>query len=155
MSESSLIKIQVLGTAALLKKDSNTPFSCEFCEFSNNTCFVNDLWPAGTEKNFCYRTSLVAVSDRFMFPACNFFKKETREVTFICKFCKIFKNIFWQNTSGWLFLVFICKFWVFQNTSLWRTYEKLLFHLQVADLNHHIQKKLFPKCFSSILYKKK
>ena len=52
MSESSLIKIQVLGTAALLKKDSNTRFSCEFCEFSNNTCFVNDLWTAGTETPF-------------------------------------------------------------------------------------------------------
>ena len=24
---------------------------------------------------------------------------------------------FWQNTSGWLLLVFICEFWVFQNTS--------------------------------------
>ena len=99
---------------------------------------------------FCYRTSLVAVSDRFMFPACNFIKKETREVTFICKFCKIFKNIFWQNTSGWLFLVFICKFWeVFQNTSLWRTYEKLLFHLQVAVWTITYRKNYSPSAFQA------
>ena len=37
---------------------------------------------------------------------------------FFCEFCKIFKNIFWQNTSQWLLLVFICEFWeVFQNTT--------------------------------------
>ena len=23
---------------------------------------------------------------------------------FSCEFCQIFKNIFWQNTSGWLLL---------------------------------------------------
>ena len=45
---------------------------------------------------------------------------------FFCKFCKIFNKKFWQITSGWLFLVFICEFWeAFQNTSfiedLWET----------------------------------
>ena len=30
---------------------------------------------------------------------------------FFFGFCKIFKNIFWQDTSGWLLLVFICQFW--------------------------------------------
>ena len=43
-----------------------------------------------------------------------------------CEFCKISKNIFWQSTSGWLLLKFICEFWeVFQNISfiehLWET----------------------------------
>ena len=27
------------------------------------------------------------------------------------EFWKTFKNIFWQNNSGWLPLVFICEFW--------------------------------------------
>ena len=43
---------------------------------------------------------------------------QTLAEMFICEFCKIFKNIFWQNNSGWLLLVFIFKFWeVFQITS--------------------------------------
>ena len=46
-----------------------------------------------------------------------------------CNFAKIFKNNFWQDTSGWLLLVFICWFWeVAQVTSfleyLWETYFK-------------------------------
>ena len=55
---------------------------------------------------------------------------------FFCEFCKIFKNIFWQNTSGWLLLKFICEFWeVFQNSSFT---EHLFFrncslHVQVAE----------------------
>ena len=48
---------------------------------------------------------------------------------FLCEFCKIVKNIFWQDTSGWLLLVFICQFWeVVQMTSFleyfWETYFK-------------------------------
>ena len=61
---------------------------------------------------------------------------------FFCEFWKIFKNIFWQYTFGWLLLVVICEFWeLFQITyfveHLWET-------------AYFIQ-----KCFSSILYKKK
>ena len=37
---------------------------------------------------------------------------------FSSKLCKMFKNIFWQNTSGWLLLVFIREFWEeFRNMS--------------------------------------
>ena len=48
---------------------------------------------------------------------------------FFCEFCKIFKNIFWEDTSEWLLLVFICQFWeVVSMTSfleyLWETYFK-------------------------------
>ena len=35
--ESSLIKLQILGTVALLKRDSNAGFSCEVCQLSNIT----------------------------------------------------------------------------------------------------------------------
>ena len=37
-------------------------------------------------------------------PACNVITKEILADMFFCQFCKIFKNIFWQNTSGWLLL---------------------------------------------------
>ena len=49
-------------------------------------------------KHFFYRTSAVAASDIFRFPACNFIKKETPAKIFICEFCKTFKNVFWQKT---------------------------------------------------------
>ena len=49
---------------------------------------------------------------------------------FICEFRKIFKNIFWQNTSGWL------RLWIlrsFPDLSFYRTpLENCLFHAQVA-----------------------
>ena len=71
----------------------------------------------------------MADSHVFRFPACNFTKKETPAQTFFCGFCRIFKNIFWQDTSGWMLLVFICQFWeVVQVTSFleyfWETYFK-------------------------------
>ena len=117
VSESFLIKLQELRTATLLKR-----CSCEIYVIFKNHLF--------------YWTSPVAASDSFRFPACNFIKKETPAKMFICEFCKIFKNIFWQNTSGWLLLKFICEFWeVFQNSSFT---EHLFFrncslHVQVAE----------------------
>ena len=86
-----LIKLQALRTATLLKRDS-----CEIREIFKNNLF--------------YWTSPVAVSDSFRFPPCNFIKKEIPAKMFFCEFCKIFKNIFWQNTSGWLLLKFFCDF---------------------------------------------
>ena len=66
----------------------------------------------------CFTESPVAASDSFRFPACNFIKRKTPAKMFFSEFCKTFKNIFWQNTFGWLLLVFSCEFWeVFQGTS--------------------------------------
>ena len=60
---------------------------------------------------------------------------------FICEFCKIFQNIFWQNTSGWLLLVFICGFWeVFQITSfIEHLWETAYFIYKLPNFNHQIQ----------------
>ena len=54
---------------------------------------------------------------------------------FSCEFLKCFKDIFWQNTSGWLLLVFICEFSeVFRNIfyieHLWETAYSIV---QVAE----------------------
>ena len=50
-------------------------------------------------------------------------------------FCKLFKNIFWQNSCGWLLLVFICEFWkVFLNTFFIEyCLGNCLFCVQVAE----------------------
>ena len=41
-----------------------------------------------------YRTFPVAAPESFRFPACNFIEKGTTAKMFFCKFCKIFKDIF-------------------------------------------------------------
>ena len=80
VSGSSLIKLQAPRTVTLLKRGSNTGFSCNICEPFKNILF--------------YRTSPVAASENFRFPACDFIKRETPAKMFLCKLCKIFKNIF-------------------------------------------------------------
>ena len=70
---------------------------------------------------------------------------------FICEFCETFKNIFWQNSSGWLFLVIICEFWeVLQITSLighlWKT---AYFMNKFQNFNHQIQWKYFASAFQA------
>ena len=127
MSESFLIKLQALRTANLTKRDS-----CEKCKIFKNR-------------------SSVAASASFRFPTCTFIKKEIPAKMFFCEFCKIFKNILWQNTSGWLFLKFICEFWeVFQNTSFIRhLWETAYFMFKLQNFNQQIQW----KTISQVLFK--
>ena len=58
------------GTETLLKTDR--VFSCE----------IRDIF----KKTFFYRAPLVAASDGFRFPACNFIKKETPARMLFCEF---------------------------------------------------------------------
>ena len=110
-------------------------FPVKFAKFLRTTCFAS---PA-------------AASASLRFPACNFVKQETPAKMFFCEFYKIFKNIFWQNTFGWLLLVFIWEFWeVYQNTSF---IEHLISSTSYKNSTTRYSKKLFHKCFSSILYK--
>ena len=90
-------------------------FSCEICK--------------SFKKIFFYRTALVAASDNFRFPDCNFIKKEAATKMLFFKFCRMFKNIVWQNTSG-LLPVLTCKFseHVFYIAPL----ANCLFHVRVA-----------------------
>ena len=79
--------------------------------------------------------------------------KETLTKMFICEFCKIFKNIFRQNTSGWLHLWILRRFpdHFFYRAPL----GNCLFHAQVAGFQPQDTIRIFHKCFSSILYKNK
>ena len=145
--------MQTLRTATLLKRDVEPQvFPREFSELFKSTYFVEDLWTAGSEtpvllyKNiFLKRISPVAFSDSFMFqPATLFFKRDSG---------KIFKNIFPQNTSGWLHLWTLRSFpdHFFYRTPL----GNCLFHAQVAGFQPQDTIRIFHKCFSSILYKNK
>ena len=140
--------MQPLSTEILLKRDSSTGFSCEFCELFKNAYFAEYLWTAGSETPvrlfksiFFYRTSPVAASDSFIFPACNFIKNEAPAKTFIYEFCKTFKYLFCQNTRRWLVLVFICEFWeVFLITSfIEHLLETAYFMYKLQNFNHQIQ----------------
>ena len=107
--------MQALGTPTLLKRDSNTDFFQPNFKIFKKTLFYK--YPADA-------------SAGLRFPACNYVKKETPAKMFFCEFYKFFKNIFWQNTSGWLLLVFIWEFReVFQNTS----FIEHLFQVQVTE----------------------
>ena len=78
---------------------------------------------------------------------------------FFCEFCKLFKNIFWQNTSGWLLLKFICEFWlllkficefseVFRNTSIIEHLcETTYFMNKLQNFNQQIQWKTISQVF--------
>ena len=59
---------------------------------------------------------LLKVSD---FQPATLLRKRLRKRCFAVNFAKSLEHLFfWQNTSGWLLLVFICEFWdIFQNTS--------------------------------------
>ena len=79
------------------------------------------------------RTTAASKMERFMIVT----KRSILDVTTVLdpplKFGKISKNIFWQSTSGWLFLKFIREFWeVFQNISFIEHLRNYLFHVQVA-----------------------
>ena len=80
MSASSLIMLQAPDMQLYQKGTPTQVISSEVCKIFESTLF--------------YRTSPVAASEGFMFPACNFFKKQTPEKMFFCEFCKSFKNIF-------------------------------------------------------------
>ena len=141
--------------------NSGTPtqvFSCEVCQLSNNTYFVEDLWTAGSEtpvglfKNtyIIYRTSPVAAPDSFRFPACNFIKKMAPAKMFICEFCKVFRNIFRQKH---LWMTASCVYlWILRCFSDHLFYKALLgnylSHLQVTKVQpSHTVKKYFTCAF--------
>ena len=60
--------------------------------------------------------------------------KETLAKMFICEFCKIFKNIFRQNTSGWLHL------WIL------RSFSDHFFYRETACFMHKFKRISTTRC---------
>ena len=149
---SCLIKLQALGTAVLLKRDSNTGFFLSILGIIQEHLFRREsmnswFWKSSAPfwKHLIYRTFPVAASDSFRFPACNFIKKETPAKMFICEFCKIYK-IFRQK---YLRMSASCVYlWILRSYSDHLFYRaplgNCLFHLQVAQFQPiHTLKKWF------------
>ena len=121
-----------------------------------NTCvgvFFNKvagrlLWNLRNFKNtLFYWTSPAAASDSFRFPPCNLLKKRSRKDVFLW----ILQNFFWQSTSGWLLLKFICELWeVFQNISfIEHLWETAYFMYKLQYFNQQIQW----KAISQVLFR--
>ena len=121
MLEFSLIKLQALRTATLLKRDFNTGFSCEFCKIFKNTLF--------------YRTSPEAASDRFRCPACNFFEKKGPGKDILLWFLQNFQEHLLTEhlrmTASYVYL------WILSSFSEHFFYRAALgnwlFHVQVSE----------------------
>ena len=103
------------------------------------------------KNTFFYTTSQIAASDSFTFPACSFIEKETSAKTFFYEFCKIFKNIFLQNTRMTVSCIYL-KFFIQITYFIEHRWETASFMYKLQNFNHQVQWKVFQKCFFQALY---
>ena len=150
-----LIKSQALRTATLLKRDCITGFFLRilwiiqehlFCRGSMNGWFWN------TSPPFHEHLFLKNISSgffwQFQVSSLKLYSlKETLAKLFICEFCKVFKNIFRRNTSGWLHLWILRSFpdHLFYRAPLGNCF----FHTQVAGF----QPQDTIKCILQVFFK--
>ena len=101
-------------------------FPMKFAKFLRTPCFIEHI-----------QWLLLRVS---VFQAATLLKKRLRQSCFSVNFAKFIRK-FWQNTSGWLLLVFTGKFWkVSQNTSfIEHLWETAYFMYKLQNFNHQIQ----------------
>ena len=134
--------MQASRTATLLKRDSkHRLFPVKFAKLLRAPCFTEHL-----------QRLLLKVSD---FQPATLLKKRLRQRCFSVNFSKFLRTcLLWQKTSRWLLLVFICEFWeVFQNTYFIEHLRETAISCTSCKISiTRYSKKLFHRCFSSILY---
>ena len=144
MSGSSLIKLQVLRTATLLKRDF-----CKTCEIFSNTLF--------------YWTSSVAASDNLKKIFCeickiskNIFWQNTSGwllLKFICEFWEVF-----QNTSFiehlWETAHFMYKLQYSNQQIQWKTVSQVLFKHFIQEREVTIRRNSFTKIYENYLWRR-
>ena len=142
MLESSLIKLQALRTATLLKRDSNTGNLLRILWIVQKHLFcVEDVWTAGSEtpvrlfKNtFFNRTFPVAASDSFRFPPAAFLKKGLQQRRFSVRFAKFLRTSFYKAPPNDCFLCLPVILRSFSDHLFYRApLGNCLFHVQVAE----------------------
>ena len=113
--EAFLIKLQAIRIVTLLNRDS-----WEICRIFKNTLF--------------YWTSLVAVSDSFRFPTCNFIIKRFPQRCFSVNFAKFLRTCFDRTSPDDCISGLSVNFKKsFRTSLLWSTSENCFFHVQVAE----------------------
>ena len=142
MLESSLIKLQALRTATLLKRDSNTGILLRILWIVQKYLFcVEDVWTAGSEtpvrlfKNtFFNRTFPVAASDSFRFPPAALLKKGLQQRRFSVRFAKFLRTSFYKTPPDDCFLCLPVILRSFSDHLFYRApLGNCLFHVQVAE----------------------
>ena len=140
--ESSLIKLQALKTATLLKRDSNTGILLRILWIVQKHLFcVEDVWTAGSEtpvrlfKNtFFNRTFPVAASDSFRFPPAALLKKGLQQRRFSVRFAKFLRTSFYKTPPDDCFLCLPVILRSFSDHLFYRApLGNCLFHVQVAE----------------------
>ena len=140
--ESSLIKLQALKTATLLKRDSNTGYLSRILWIAQKHLFcVEDVWTAGSEtpvrlfKNtFFNRTFPVAASDSFRFPPAALLKKGLQQRRFSVRFAKFLRTSFYKTPPDDCFLCLPVILRSFSDHLFYRApLGNCLFHVQVAE----------------------
>ena len=89
----------LLNCSFIKKRLQHRSFTCKFYELFK-TPILWRIYEQLVLKHRCiflitsvfYRTSPLAASDSFRYPACNFIKKESPAKMFFCEFCKVFKE---------------------------------------------------------------
>ena len=161
MLESSLIKLQALRTATLLKRDSSTGILLQILWIVQKHLFcVEDVWTAGSETPVCLfkntffnRTFPVAASDSFRFPPAALLKKGLQQRRFSVRFAKFLRTSFYKTPPDDCFLCLPVILRSFSDHLFYRApLGTCLFHAQVAEFPPP-DTKVFHKCFSSTLYK--
>ena len=142
MLVSSLIKLQALRTATLLKIDSNIGFlQWILWIVQKHLFYVKDVWTAGSEtlvrlfkNNFFNRLPPVAASDSFRFSACSFIKKGLQQRRFSVRRKKFLRTSFYRIPPDDCFLCLPAIWRSFSDALFFRApLGNSLFHLQVAE----------------------
>ena len=135
--------LQAVRLLTLWKKDLLTGVSkLALCRSSRKQMFLNNSQNSQESTGVFFNK----VADTH---PCSFIKKGLQ--TFFCEFCKIFKNVFLKNTSGWLLLVFTCNFEKIFISPIFRApLGNCLFHVKVAEFQPRYNKKYFTSAFQSL-----
>ena len=142
MLESSLIKLQALRTATLLKRDSSTGILLQILWIVQKHLFcVEDVWTAVSETPGCLfkntffnRTFPVAASDSFRFPPAALLKKGLQQRRFSVRFAKFLRTSFYKTPPDDCFLCLPVILRSFSDHLFYRApLGNCLFHVQVAE----------------------
>ena len=162
MLESSLIKLQALRTATLLKRDSNTGILLWILWIIQKHLFCVEDGTAGSEtpvrlfKNtFFNRTFSVAASESFRFPPAAFLKKGLQQRRFSVRFAKFLRTSFYRTLPDDCFLCLPVILRSFSDHLFFRApLGNSLFHVQVAEIQPLSKiKRILHALFKSLIRK--
>ena len=136
-----------------ISRTISRPQNCNVIKKRRKHLFcVEDVCTAGSETPVCLfkntffnRTSPVATSDSFPFPACSFIKKRPPEKMLFCEICNIFRTSFYRTPPDDSFL---CLPLILRSFS-----DHLFFGAPLGNSLSHVQPPDKIKRISQVLFK--